>query len=158
MYIVYSAMCLIFGTTFLAIKVGVNVGAPPFLFAGARFFTAGLIVLLAVKLCGRSITLPKGHYKSIFIVGLFMTALMFGCLYWGEQYISSSLAALLAATTPLMIGLVEWFQGVKEYSLIRGSGLLISFLGVSIALLPALMLEATPYAFLAVIVILLAEV
>ncbi len=50
MYMVYALMCLIFGTTFLAIKIGIDGGAPPFLFAGARFFFAGLILLLAVKL------------------------------------------------------------------------------------------------------------
>ena len=158
MYIVYGLMCLIFGTTFLAIKVGIDAGAPPFLFAGTRFFVAGIIVLLTVKLLNGDIGLKSGQRKDVLLVGIFMTAGMFGCLYWGERYISSSIAALLAATTPIMIGIVEWFQGRRENSWIKGSGLLIAFIGVGIAVLPALGIDVTKEALMAVIVILAAEV
>lgn len=158
MYIVYCLMCLIFGTTFLAIKVGIDSGAPPFLFAGARFFFAGLIVLLAVKLLNGKIGVKANKLTDILLVGIFNTGIMFGCLYWGERYISSSIAALLAATQPMMIGIVEWFQGNRKSSLIKGCGLLISFSGVGIAVLPALGADMTKEAFLAVVVILTAEV
>jgi drug/metabolite transporter (DMT)-like permease len=158
MYIVYGLMCLIFGTTFLAIKVGIDAGASPFLFAGTRFFFAGIIVLLAVKLLQGEIGLKTGKRIDVLLVGIFMTTVMFGCLYWGERYISSSIAALLAATTPIMIGLVEWFEGNREGSSIKGCGLLISFIGVGIAVLPALGVDVTKEALMAVIVILAAEV
>lgn len=42
----YGLVCLIFGTTFLAIKIGVDAGAPPFFSAGLRFFLAGAILFL----------------------------------------------------------------------------------------------------------------
>lgn len=158
MYIVYSVMCLIFGTTFLAIKIGIDAGAPPFLFAGTRFFFAGLIVLAAVKAAKGDIGLKPGMRKDVALVGIFMTAIMFGCLYWGERYISSSVAALLAATTPMMIAVVEWFQGVRDNARIKGAGLLLSFAGVAIAVLPALGIDVTKEAVLAVVVILAAEV
>ena len=158
MYIVYGLMCLIFGTTFLAIKIGIDAGAPPFLFAGTRFFFAGIIVLLAVKLLHGEIGLKTGKRIDILLVGFFMTAVMFGCLYWGEHYISSSIAALLAATTPIMICIVEWFQGNRENTWIKGCGLLISFIGVGIAVLPALGIDVTKEAIIAVLVILAAEV
>ncbi|SMD03285.1 DMT family transporter [Sporomusa malonica] len=158
MYIVYSLMCLIFGTTFLAIKVGIDAGAPPFLFAGTRFFFAGLIVLVTVKILHGKIGLKPEMRKDVALVGIFMTAIMFGCLYWGERYISSSVAALLAATTPIMIAIVEWFQGVRENVWIKGSGLFISFIGVAVAVLPALGIDVTKEAILAVVVILAAEV
>ncbi|MDF2572012.1 MAG: protein of unknown function transrane [Sporomusa sp.] len=158
MYIVYSVMCLIFGTTFLAIKVGIDAGAPPFLFAGTRFFFAGLIVLVTVKCLNGEIGVKYGSRQDVLSVGIFMTAIMFGCLYWGERYISSSVAALLAATTPIMIAVVEWFQGARENVWIKGSGLLISFIGVGVAVLPALGIDVTKEAVLAVVVILAAEV
>ena len=158
MYLVYGLMCLIFGTTFLAIKVGIEAGAPPFLFAGMRFFIAGVIVLAAVKLAQGEIGIKAGKRRDVLLVGLFMTGTMFGCLYWGERYVSSSIAALLAATTPLMIGIVEWLQGSRESIWIKGCGLLISFIGVGFAVLPALGVEVTKEALLAVIVILAAEV
>lgn len=158
MYIIYGLMCLIFGTTFLAIKIGIDAGASPFLFAGTRFFFAGIIVLLAVKVLHGEIGLKTGKRIDVLLVGLFMTAVMFGCLYWGERYISSSIAALLAATTPMMIGIVEWFQGNRESTWIKGCGLLTSFIGVGIAVLPALGIDVTKEAVIAVFVILAAEV
>ncbi len=158
MYVIYGLMCLIFGTTFLAIKVGIDAGAPPFLFAGTRFFAAGVIVLAAVKMTNGKIGVDHGSRQDILLVGTFMTAVMFGCLYWGERYISSSVAALLAATTPIMIGIVEWFQGVRESVWLKGGGLLISFTGVMVAVLPALGMDVTREAVLAVLVILAAEV
>jgi len=157
MYIVYGLMCLIFGTTFLAIKVGIDAGAPPFLFAGTRFFFAGVIVLASVKLMKGDIRIKPGMRQDVLIVGVFMTAIMFGCLYWGERYISSSVAALLAATTPLMISIVEWFQGIRENLWIKSSGLILSFIGVTVAVLPALGINATTEAIIAVMVILGAE-
>lgn len=45
----YFFMCLIFGTTFLAIKIGVDAGVPPFLSAGLRFFFAGLLLFSFMK-------------------------------------------------------------------------------------------------------------
>lgn len=157
MYIVYSLMCLIFGTTFLAIKIGIDAGAPPFLFAGTRFFLAGLLVLGTVKLLRGETGLKTELRRDVFLVGTFMTAIMFGCLYWGEKYISSSIAALLAATTPLMISIVEWFQGVRDNVRIKSAGLVLSFIGVTVAVLPALGMDATREAILAVVVILAAE-
>jgi len=158
MYIIYGFMCLIFGTTFLAIKVGIDAGVPPFLFAGTRFFIAGVTVLVAVKLLHGEIGVQAGKRQDVMLVGIFMTAIMFGCLYWGERYISSSIAALLAATTPIMIGIVEWFQGVRKSAWIKGCGLLISFIGVVVAVLPALGLDVSTEAVLAVVLILAAEV
>ena len=157
MYIVYSLMCLIFGTTFLAIKIGIDAGAPPFLFAGTRFLLAGIIVLTSVILMQGRIGLEPGMRKDVVLVGTFMTAVMFGCLYWGEKYISSSVAALLAATTPIMISIVEWFQGIRDHFRIKGAGLLLSFIGVGVAVLPALGIDVGTEAILAVVVILAAE-
>ena len=158
MYIVYGLMCLLFGTTFLAIKIGVDAGVPPFLFAGTRFLVAGVIVLMGIKLLGGKIRLPQNKIGDVSLVGIFMTAVMFGCLYWGERYISSSVAALLAATTPIMIAIVEWVQGIRESARIKGCGLLLSFIGVVIAVLPALGVEVTKEAILAIVIILAAEV
>ncbi|HWR39163.1 MAG TPA: EamA family transporter [Patescibacteria group bacterium] len=157
MYIVYGLMCLIFGTTFLGIKIGVDAGAPPFLFAGSRFFFAGVVVLLAVKLLKGSVMVPAGLRRDVMLVGICMTGIMFGCLYWGERYVSSSVAALLAATTPIMIGVTEWVQGVRDNTRIKVLGLLLSFAGVCTAILPALGMDASQEAVIAVIVILAAE-
>lgn len=158
MYLVYTCMCLIFGTTFLAIKVGVDAGASPLFFAGSRFLLAGIIVLFALKFLHGDIGLKQIKRWDVVTVGLLKTGVLFGCLYWGEKYISSGIAALLSATTPMMIGIAEWFQGTRENTWIKGCGLLIAFCGVTVAVLPALGMDASQTALLAVGVILIAEV
>ena len=120
MYFVFGLMCLLFGTTFLAIKIGIEAGAPPFLFAGTRFFFAGIVVLTAAVLLGKSILVKSQDRRDVLQVGLFMTGIMFGCLYWGERYISSSIAALLAATTPLMVCIAEMGTGGQRTHLGQG--------------------------------------
>jgi drug/metabolite transporter (DMT)-like permease len=157
-YLVYGWMCLIFGTTFLAIKVGIEGGVPPFLFAGTRFLAAGGLLLLFLKLTGTKIALTQQQRWDAGFVGTTMTALLFGCLYWGEQHISSSAAALLSATAPLMIMLIEFFRGQRGAVMLKISGLLTALLGVGIALYPAVAAKDSWLAMAAVAFILASEV
>ncbi|MEB9964563.1 EamA family transporter, partial [Bacillus cereus] len=46
----YILVCIIFGTTFLTIKIGIEAGAPPLFSAGIRFFLAGIILMIIFKL------------------------------------------------------------------------------------------------------------
>lgn len=157
MYLLYGLMCLIFGTTFLAIKIGIAAGAPPFIFAGTRFLAAGAVVLMSLKLTGTPVSLSRSQRKDAVFIGATMTATLFGCLYWGEQYISSSAAALLSSTAPLMIVLIEFFQGRKDAFGCKLLGLFAALLGVSIALYPSIRSESGWLAAAAVVVILLSE-
>jgi drug/metabolite transporter (DMT)-like permease len=101
-YAVFCLVCLVFGTTFLAIRVGVASGAPPFLFAGIRFSIAGL-VLAAILLASRRIgpaslaaLAPRAALLSVpYIV------VNFGATFWAEQYIGSSTAAQIDAVGPI---------------------------------------------------------
>lgn len=158
MYLIYGIMCLIFGTTFLAIKVGIDAGAPPFVFAGARFLAAGAAVLAGLKISGIAVGLSAAQRRDAVFIGTAMTATLFGCLYWGEQYISSSAAALLSATAPLMIVLIEFFQGRQGAFGYKLAGLLAALLGVGIALYPAIGAESGWLAMAAVLLILASEV
>jgi len=153
MYFIYGLMCLIFGTTFLAIKIGVAAAAPPFLFAGTRFLTAGIVMLFALKLSGESIGMTSIQRRDAVFVGMTMTAILFGCLYWGEQYISSSVAALLSATAPLMIVMIDWVKGNKASVTTKAAGLVLAFGGVSVAVFPALGARVGGIALLAVLFI-----
>ncbi|WP_025681472.1 EamA family transporter, partial [Paenibacillus massiliensis] len=97
----YIVMCLVFGTTFLAIKIGVEAGLPPFLSAGLRFLVAGILMYTWMKLRGKaqwSLLLRK----EMLLTGLGLTFGTFAALYWAEQYVSSGIGAILSATGPLM--------------------------------------------------------
>lgn len=102
----YILVCIIFGTTFLTIKIGIEAGAPPLFSAGIRFFLAGLILIIIFKLKRKDI-MPYLLSKRIVYAGFCLTFMTFATLYWAEQYISSGLAAVLSATGPMMILLLQ---------------------------------------------------
>lgn len=158
MYLAYATMCLIFGTTFLAIKVGLDAGIAPLMFAGTRFLAAGFLVTLCLKLLGHHVCLSKSQIRDAFFVGMTMTTLFFGCLYWGEQHISSGIAALLSATAPMMISIVEWFNGKKEFFATKFMGLGLALLGVSAAVFPTLQSNLSSSSMIAIFLILLSQI
>ena len=122
----------IWGWSFLFIKVAVG-GMPPAAVSFTRV-TLGMIVLLAVVRL-KGLRLPPGReaWRHFAVVGLFGSALPFTMLAWGEQHISSALAAVLNAATPLFAALLAaLFLGLR----LRGSqsmGLFLGFVGVGVA-------------------------
>lgn len=132
----YLLMCLIFGTTFVAIKVGILGGFPPLLFAGLRFLLAGLMTLALVRM--RRIPLPRSvrEYKDIALVGLSSTTITFGGLFWAEQHISAGLAAILTAAAPLLVLLIQ--QGVSKIRGMQWFGIAAGLVGVALVMGPSL--------------------
>ncbi len=131
----YLTMCLIFGTTFLAIKLGVEAGLPPFFGAGLRFFAAGLLVMLAMN-ARRKVSFSLLLRRETLFTGFGLTFCTFAALYWAEQYISSGLASVLSATGPAFILLLQ--AGVSRIRIpkIALTGTLIGTAGVALLLLP----------------------
>jgi drug/metabolite transporter (DMT)-like permease len=96
----YALLCLIWGSTWMVIKVGYG-GLGPFNVASLRFFVAG-VVMAGVALATRE-RWPRGaeEWSAVAAVGLLMFAADYGLIYWAEQYIESGLTAVLFATLPL---------------------------------------------------------
>jgi drug/metabolite transporter (DMT)-like permease len=97
--LVWLVLCVIWGSTWLFIKLGLE-DLPPFTFAGIRFVIACTILFWLIRI--RRIQLPQTRADWILLAGSGILAfgLNYGLLFWGEQYISSGLAALLQATIP----------------------------------------------------------
>ncbi len=157
MYLAYGVMCLIFGTTFLAIKVGVDAGIPPFFFGGTRFLAAGIAVGLFMYCRKKPVRLPRTQVIDALYVGVMMTTALFAALYWGEQYISSGLAALFAAATPALIALIQWYKKENELAAVQKAGLVIGFTGVALAIFPSVVVADNAWAVWAIIAILAGE-
>ena len=136
----YAVVCLVFGTTFLAIKVGVDAGAPPFLSAGLRFFIAGALLYLWLGWKGK-ISFSLLLRKEMAITGLLLTFGTFSTLYWAEQYVSSGLAAVLSATGPMMIMLLQTFLQRQKASPVSLAGCVVGLAGVLLLVLPNLSLD-----------------
>src|SRR5437762_11553952 len=88
--IAYLVVCVLWGTTYLAIKVGVT-ELPPFLFAGLRFFVAGLI-LLALARALRDPLPRRSDWRTLTIVGVLLLAGGNAFVVWSEQYVASGIA------------------------------------------------------------------
>jgi len=97
--LVWLILCCIWGSTWLFIKLGLA-DLPPLTFAGIRFVIACAILFSIIRL--RNIQLPRARNDWILLAGTGILSFGFnyGLVFWGEQYISSGLAALLQATLP----------------------------------------------------------
>ncbi|HEX5502000.1 MAG TPA: EamA family transporter [Thermomicrobiales bacterium] len=102
----FLAIYLIWGTTFLGIRIAVET-IPPFLMAGLRFVLAGGVMLPVVLARGGRFPSPR-HWRSAAIGGGLMLAGGIGLVSVAERRIPSGLAALMVATIPVWITLLEW--------------------------------------------------
>ncbi|WP_445489903.1 DMT family transporter [Niallia sp. 03133] len=153
----YSLMCFIFGTTFLAIKVGIDAGFPPFLSAGIRFLLAGLLIFIYFYSKNRSV-LSLLFRKELVAAGFSLTFITFACLYWAEQYVTSGIAAILSATGPMLIIILQSVFLKKGISKISLAGILIGFIGVMLLFSPGLTIEVNGQWIIGCGIILIGEI
>jgi drug/metabolite transporter (DMT)-like permease len=104
----FAAIYLIWGSTYLAIRVAVET-LPPFLMAGARFVLAGAVLLALVR--ARRVPWPTPRqWRNAVVAGTFMLLGGNGLVVWAEQQVPSSLAALFIATAPVWFALIDWLR------------------------------------------------
>ena len=96
----FVALCLIWSSTWLAIKLGLR-DLPPVSFAAIRFVIA-VVVLLAISI-GRVRLMPpeRADFKLLAWTGVLMFCINYALLFWAELYVSSGLSAVLQATIPI---------------------------------------------------------
>src|SRR5688572_8071694 len=106
----FAAVYVVWGSTYLAIRIGVE-SIPPFLLAGLRHTMAGALMFAwARPRAGRP---TRGQWRSAAIVGGLLLLVGNGLVCWAEVRISSSYAALLVTSVPLFFAVFEWlaFRG-----------------------------------------------
>ncbi|MET1171234.1 DMT family transporter [Paenibacillus amylolyticus] len=155
--IAFTVMCLIFGTTFLAIKIGVEAGMPPFLSAGLRFVIAGALMFAWMRMKGK-VSWSLLFRKEMLLTGAGLTFGTFATLYWAEQHVSSGVGAILSATGPLMIMLMQTALLRQKTSARMIVGCLIGFTGVVLVVLPGVSLGAGSLFMWGCIAVLVGEV
>lgn len=136
-YVAWGAVSLFWGTTYLAIRIGVE-SLPPALFAGFRFAIAGIIVFIFLILRGHPIP-NRRELLDIVIVGIALLAVANGTVVWAEQWVPSGLAALIVATVPFwMVGFEAALPTGDTLNLRKVCGILIGFAGLVFLLGPDL--------------------
>jgi drug/metabolite transporter (DMT)-like permease len=103
----FAIVYVVWGSTYLGIKVALNAGMPPALLGGVRMLLAGSVLLAFARLRGTSLRISRRDLSTSAIVGLFLLCGgMFGSML-SEQRIDSSLAAIVVAAAPLWMALAE---------------------------------------------------
>jgi drug/metabolite transporter (DMT)-like permease len=111
--VLYGLICLIWGSTWVGIKVGL-VGVPPFLAAGLRFLLSAGVAALVLAWRRTPLRLTRDDRICVLSLGLLVFWLDYACVYWAETYISSGLTAVLFSTMPLMTALLSAFWARSE--------------------------------------------
>lgn len=132
----YGLVCLIWGSTWLAIKFGLE-GAPPFLGAGLRFSLAAAILWALVFFMGLSTRLSRHGRRAAVIAGALGFGVCSALVYWAETKVASGLVAVLCAIAPLITALLTAFVSRTEtFTLRKGAGISIGIAGVVILFWP----------------------
>lgn len=153
--IAFALLYIVWGSTYFAIRIGVRVW-PPFTMAGARFVIAGALPMLVLR--WRGTPLPNAHqWRNAAVVGSCLSLGGNGLVTWAEQTVTSSVAALLIAITPMWFVLLDALRpGGRIPSGRIVLGLIVGFGGVVYLLGPSELrsaLGSPPVASLLVIVI-----
>jgi len=139
----FSIIYFVWGSTFLAIRVGVH-QVPPFLFASMRFFVAGLVLFVWMRLSGTpSPTRRQWMAASVLAVCIFVVD--YGLLFWSEQRVPSGIAAVMLATIPVFMALSEIiFLRTQRLTVRLALALLVGIGGVSVLMSRSLSLGEVP--------------
>ncbi|MBZ5641580.1 MAG: EamA family transporter [Acidobacteriia bacterium] len=123
----FAIIYFVWGSTYLAIRVGVR-EVPPFLLAGIRFFLAGLILYAWTIARGeRSPNLRQ--WMSAFLLAILIFVLDYGLLFWAERRVPSGLAAVMMAMIPAFLAFFEILILRTQTLTVRLAGALLIGLG-----------------------------
>lgn len=126
----YISICFFWGTSFLAMRIGVS-SIPPLTLGGIRFFTAGFLMVLYAAFKGLKFPSAAKEVKSLTIAGLLMVLGCNGLVLWVSQWAHSGTTSVVMATIPLSIAVVELFLPNRIDIGLKGwLGLFIGFGGV----------------------------
>jgi drug/metabolite transporter (DMT)-like permease len=134
--VAFAAVYLVWGSTYLAIRIGVE-SFPPLILAGLRHFTVG-ILLYPIFRKKTGIRPTAAHWRTAAITGALLLVVGNGGVSWAELTVPSGITALLVATVSLWLVVVDWLRpgGVRPASRVT-MGLLMGFAGMALLVGPA---------------------
>src|SRR5690242_8119768 len=131
--VAYLVVCVVWGSTYLAIRVGVGV-LPPFLFAGLRFVMAGALLLAVALALGDTLPRRAVDWRTQAIVGVLLLAGGNAFVVWAEQYIASGIASIFVVAVALWMAffdaIIPGGSGDLNWRVV--AGLILGFLGTTL--------------------------
>ncbi len=127
----FATIYFVWGSTFLAIRVGVH-EVPPLLLAGLRFFAAGIILFAWMRATGTPSPTRK-QWVGAALLGMVIFVFDYGCLFWAEQRVPSGIAAVILASIPVFMTLLEIiFLRTQRLTVRLSVALFIGIAGVAV--------------------------
>ena len=128
----YLLLCLIWGSTWLCIRIGLA-DVPPFWFLAVRLVIA-LCFLVGLAIYRKTdFTLVRKSLPLVLVIGLFTHPISYGLVYWGEQYVTSGMAAVIFAWMPFLVAIFSWWllpgERVTAWATL---GLVLGFAGLAV--------------------------
>src|SRR5437764_6935520 len=146
-YIAWIAVCLIWGTTYLGIRIALET-IPPFLMGAWRWIVAGLLII-GILVVRRERMPPMRSWGSLALLGVLLLGFGNGGVVWAERTVSSGLTAVLVSTAPF------WMVGIEALTpdgdpLMRRHvvGLLVGFAGIVVLVWPEIHMGGSGRPFL----------
>ncbi|MBI1817859.1 MAG: EamA family transporter [Deltaproteobacteria bacterium] len=134
----FAVVYVVWGSTYLAIRV-VVASVPPAASAAVRFVSAGLLLLLIARVTGRTLTMPRCELRALALIALLLLVVGNGIVVWSEQFVPSGTAALIVATLPLWLAVLETVLPDGEHvPPMAWVGVVTGFVGLAILLWPKL--------------------
>jgi drug/metabolite transporter (DMT)-like permease len=103
----FAAIYILWGTTFLAIRIAV-LEFPPLLTAGLRFFIAGTLLYAFMRLRGQANPSPM-EWRNLALISVCMFVITYGAIFWAEQFVYSGVTSVIEATLPITTVILEMF-------------------------------------------------
>ncbi len=131
-YLSYAFIAIVWGTTFLAIKIAIE-AFPPFLMAGSRQFCAAAIMGIMLLGSKKPVKLTAKKIGRNALIGFLMISIGNGVVSWAEQWVPSGIAALVCSTMPLSVVLINLAARRQEhFNAFIGVGMLLGIAGVAL--------------------------
>jgi drug/metabolite transporter (DMT)-like permease len=146
-YAAWLAVCVLWGTTYLAIAIALET-IPPLFMAGFRYIVAGALLVAVLKARGERMP-PPALWSRLAVLGVLLLGFGNGGLVWAEQTIPSGFAALLVAMTPFwMVGIDALMPDGEPLTRRRVLGLIVGFIGIAMLVWPEIEMQRGGRGFL----------
>jgi drug/metabolite transporter (DMT)-like permease len=133
-----GVLAVLWGVSFFFSKVALA-ELPPFTLVVGRFGIAALALLLAARVGGLRMPISPRVWAGFFVLGALNSLIPFGLIAWGQVELTSGLASILNATTPLFTALVAHAWGDERLTSNRIAGVLVGFAGVCVLIGPGVL-------------------
>jgi len=136
----FGLVYVLWGGTYLAMKIAVE-HIPPYVMGTVRYLIAGPLMLGYLALIGKKIRISRLDVVRLIALGVLMLSIGNMGVAWAEEYVPSSLAALIVAIVPIWVAIIEaWVLRVRRMSLMGVAGLALGIAGMLVLLWPKLTL------------------